>query len=270
MTSNIKVHVLHTGSVIVDETLPFKYKSNMPFAWTGLFRSKKKQLHLPVSVYLIEHPKGLVLIDTGWHTINRNKPVKNLALKAQLPEGEAVHEQLKKLGYQPADIDYVILSHLRTGHADGLNHVAEANQILVSKEEWMAAQKDKVHYLPNGWKNINIETFTFKESGIGPTGKSFDLFDDGTIEFVHAPGHSAGQCATRIKAHKDKNSFLLLVSDIGYNRKSWEYGLLSGAIINKDEAINSLNWVKVQSNCPQCIETIANHDTAIKPQVITL
>lgn len=41
MTNDIKIHVLHTGEVIVDEALPFGYESNRPLAWTGLFRSKK-------------------------------------------------------------------------------------------------------------------------------------------------------------------------------------------------------------------------------------
>ena len=32
---------------------------------TGIGRSWKKRLWLPVSAYLIEHPKGLILLDTG-------------------------------------------------------------------------------------------------------------------------------------------------------------------------------------------------------------
>ena len=40
------------------------------------FRSKQHQIKIPVSVYLIEHPKGLVLIDTGWHTDNRTHQIK--------------------------------------------------------------------------------------------------------------------------------------------------------------------------------------------------
>lgn len=45
MNEKIKVHVLHTGTVIVDEALPFAYKSNPPFAWTGMFRNKNIKLH---------------------------------------------------------------------------------------------------------------------------------------------------------------------------------------------------------------------------------
>lgn len=40
MNKEIKIHVMHTGTVIVDEALPFGYKNNPPMAWTGMFRSK--------------------------------------------------------------------------------------------------------------------------------------------------------------------------------------------------------------------------------------
>ena len=63
----IKVHIFHTGSVCVDDAIP--HGSNNPFAVLGLFRKKEHRKTLPVSCYLIEHPKGRVLIDTGWDSI---------------------------------------------------------------------------------------------------------------------------------------------------------------------------------------------------------
>lgn len=36
MDKNIKIHILHTGTVIVDEALPFSNVSNRPLAWTGV------------------------------------------------------------------------------------------------------------------------------------------------------------------------------------------------------------------------------------------
>ena len=68
---------------------------------------------VPVSAYLIEHPKGLILIDTGWHTEIRTNSKKYLgwlcfiSSTAHLQPGKAIHEQLTKLGYQPDDIDHL-------------------------------------------------------------------------------------------------------------------------------------------------------------------
>lgn len=75
--SEIKIHVLHTGTVIVDEALPFHHDYDAPLAWIGLFRSKEHIIQIPVSSYLIEHPKGLILVDTGWNTVNRDHQIRS-------------------------------------------------------------------------------------------------------------------------------------------------------------------------------------------------
>lgn len=274
MNKEIKVHILHTGSVIVDEALPFGYENNRLLAWTGLFRSKSHQVTLPVSVYLIEHPKGLVLIDTGWHTDNRTKQIKNLLFqypvnKAKLPEGQAINEQLHELGYKPSDIDYILMSHMHCDHADGLRLVKEAKNILLSEEEYKAINKDKMHYLPHEWKGVNLEPFKFENTGIGPKGKSFDLFGDKTIQMVWTPGHSEGLAGTIIKNHSS-DKFLLLASDVGYAAKSWKENIIPGIVINKENALKSLKWIKEMSLDKNCIEAVANHDPNIKQHIVTL
>ena len=40
--------------------------------------------------------------------------------QGQIPLGEAVDEQLESMGIQPADLDYVLLTHLDCDHANGL------------------------------------------------------------------------------------------------------------------------------------------------------
>ncbi|MBM6507072.1 MULTISPECIES: N-acyl homoserine lactonase family protein [Staphylococcus] len=274
MTNKIKVHVLHTGNVIVDEALPFGYSNNRLLAWTGLFRSKQHQIKIPVSVYLIEHPKGLVLIDTGWHTDNRTHQIKNLRFqypvnKADLPKGEAVHEQLIKLGYKPSDIDYILMSHMHCDHADGLRLVKDAKHVLVSEEEYEAIQKDKMHYLPHEWKGVHLETFKFEDSDLGPKKKAFDLFGDGTIKMIWSPGHSKGLSSTIVKSY-DNEKFLFLVSDIGYASKSWKENILPGVLVDKKDAQQSLNWVIEMVQNPNCIEAIANHDPDVKPHIVEL
>lgn len=270
--SEIKVHILHTGSVIIDEALPYHRKSDPPLAWTGAFRSKKHLIEAPVSVYLIEHPQGLVLIDTGWHTDNRKHQFKNLrhqyfANKAVLPEGQAVHEQLEQMGIRPKDLDFVMLSHLHCDHADGLRHVKEAKRILVSDLEYKAATRDKIRYLSHEWEGVNLETFRYKETKVGAFGYSFDMFGDGTIEFILAKGHSAGLAATQIKHNGE---FIILSSDVAYGRLSLEEALEPGVVVNRQEAIYSLQWLIHMSKQENCRAIIANHDSEIKPQTICL
>lgn len=274
MTDDIKIHILHTGKIIVDKALPFSNVSKNPIAWTGLLRSKSNQISLPVSVYLIEHPKGLILIDTGWHSDNRINQKKNLAFqslvnKVDLPKGQAVYEQLSKFGYDSEDIDYVLMSHMHCDHADGLRHVKNAKNILLSKPEYEAIKKDKIHYLAHEWQGVDLSTFDFEYTNIGPKGYSFDLFGDKTIQMVWCPGHSKGLCSTIIKK-EGQEDFVLLASDVGYANKSWEENILPSVLVDKKDAQESLNWVKFIAQDENCIEVVANHDIKTEPHTIVL
>lgn len=273
MTDKIRIHVIHCGEVQTDEALPFRNVSHNPIAFTGVFRTKDHQKRLPVSTYLIEHPKGLVLIDTGWHSDVRGDQRKYMGHihyqinKAILPDGEAVDEQVRKLGFQIEDIDYVVLSHLDIDHASGVKLVRNAKKILTSDIEWEASKKSKARYLHHMWDDVALETFSFAPSEYGPQHRSFDLFQDSSVVFVHTPGHSHGLAATIVR---NNEKFVLLTSDIGYAKKSWEQLLLQGVLVNKKQAIESLSWAKKMSESPNCVEIIANHDPEIKPHIIEL
>lgn len=273
--TEIKIHILHTGKVRVDEALPFggAVKSLNPIAYTGIGRSKKHQIWVPVSCYLIEHPKGNVLIDTGWHTNMRGNQRKHLGLlhylinKGDLPEGQAIHEQLAQLGFQPEYLDYVVLSHLHSDHADGLKHVKNAKKIIVSKDEWVGAKVDPKRYVSHMWDGVNVQTFDFEHSNIGPKKRSFDLFGDGSVLFVHTPGHSVGLASTIIR---NGSQFVLLTSDVGYATKSWEQMIMPGVRVNKQDVVESLKWVKQIASDPNCVAAIANHDADITPHTIVI
>lgn len=273
MTDKIKIHILHCGRVEVDSALPFKGHSLNPIAYTGILRSKKHQIWLPVSTYLIEHPKGLVLIDTGWHTDVRTDQKKYLGLlhyqinKADLPEGQAIHEQLDKLGFKPEDIDYLIFSHLHSDHVSGLKLVSKAKKILVHNLEIQDTINHKIRYIAAMWKGVSMEEFKLQDSNYGPQNKSFDLFNDDSIIFIHTPGHTNGLLSTLIK---NNGKEVLLASDTGYAKKSWQKMLLPGVMSNKKNCIESLAWVKEYSKNKNLIEVVANHDYDIKPHVIEL
>ena len=64
--SDIKIHVFHTGEVCVAPDLPFGGENCNAVKASGVFGKKEDRLWLPVSAYLIEHPKGKLLVDTGW------------------------------------------------------------------------------------------------------------------------------------------------------------------------------------------------------------
>lgn len=273
MTAQIKIHVLHTGLVKVDRALPFHGLYRNPLAFTGLFRSERNQVTLPVSSYLIEHPQGLVLIDTGWNKMVRKSNWRELGPQVQintgyLPAGWAVDERLAALGYRPEDLDLVLLSHLHCDHVSGLKHVKNAKKILVSQPEWRVANRLPMVYLPHEWRGVNVQTYDYTKNGVGPFGESYDVFGDGSLLQVHTPGHATGMSATLVRGRDGR--YVLLAADTGYSNDSWEKMLTPGICTSRKDAITSLGWVREMAHHPNCIQALANHDPQTDQQILTL
>ena len=280
----MRINVLHTGEVRVSPYLPFGGDHCSIFKAAGHTTPKSKWIWLPVSVYLIDHPKGRILVDTGWHremspdgVYDRKAQIKSLGNyplyrtnQGRIAKGQAVDEQLATMGLKPSDIDYVILSHLDCDHANGLRLVKDAKHILVARAEMNSIRNgitEYFRYQKRWWEGVDLELFDWNGNE-GPVGRSFDLFGDGTVVMVNIPGHSAGLCAVKIKNAEGK--FVLLFSDGGYARKSWEQMITSGVCQDKKLQRQSLQWIREQSLSPDCIESLANHDIDIKPHIIEL
>ncbi|MBQ3009844.1 MAG: hypothetical protein IJD81_01490 [Oscillospiraceae bacterium] len=64
---SIKIRIFHTGTVCVSPALPFGGNEKNPLKASPIFTKKSDRIRLPVSSYLIQHPKGKILFDCGWH-----------------------------------------------------------------------------------------------------------------------------------------------------------------------------------------------------------
>lgn len=269
MDRYVKLHVMHCGDVTLDRALPFREETWHPAPYTGLFRSKDKRVTMPCSSYLLEHPDGLVLVDTGWHEQVRTDLrgqigfLNSLAFTGRLPQGAAVHEQLQARGIDPRRLEYVLLSHLHADHVSGLHHVRDAKRILTSELEWDAAQRE-FGYVRKMWEGIPIDTFSLEEVAFGPYGKGFDLFGDGLITLVFTPGHTRGHHAVVVKTER---GYVLLAGDVGYATRSWREFILPGVLADKQQAIDSLRWVQAFEQREDCVAVLANHDPDVRPGV---
>ena len=105
--------------------------------------------------------------------------------QGQIPLGEAVDEQLKVMGIKPADLDYVLLTHLDCDHANGLRAVKDAKHIIVAQEELDCARKNGfIRYKKKWWEGVDLQTIEWNGTE-GPAQKSFDLFGNGSIKMIN-------------------------------------------------------------------------------------
>ena len=280
MSDKIRIHVLHTGEVCISPGLPYydeKVKSPFQLCMAHPY-GRKNRIWIPVSCYLIEHPRGRILFDTGWSreispngTYDRRAQIKHLGYlhyllnQGRVPAGKAAAEQLAEMGIRPEDIDYVILSHMHSDHASALRSFKNAKKILLSEEENSDISRYAIRYATNQWKGVALDTFRFESTGVGPVGKSLDFFGDGTIELINIPGHTNGLCAMKIRSGE---KFVLLFADGGYAERSWKEMIRPGTALDGEMALKSLRWIHDTALDENCIEALANHDPAVVPHII--
>ncbi len=171
---------------------------------------------LPVNVFAVTHPDGVLLFDTGqsaaaarpgflpgWH------PFLRLARFELTHDDEAV-AQLRGLGIDPAAVRWVVLSHLHTDHVGGLEAFSHA-EVIVSAREWGRARGLRGSlrgYVPRQWPTgVVPRPARFDGPPVGPFPRSEDLAGDGRLMLVPTPGHTAGHMSLLVRA--DDSTYLL-------------------------------------------------------------
>lgn len=158
---------------------------------------------LPVHCFLVEHPAGLCLVDTGqslaatfpgylprWH------PFLRIARFELVPE-DALTAQLARAGHAAEELRWIVLTHLHTDHVGGLAEVAGAAEVVVSATEWALARGflgALRGYVPKQLlPTVESRRVELTGPARGPFASSLDLVEDGSLTLVPLPGHTPGQ-----------------------------------------------------------------------------
>lgn len=191
---HLTVRVYNTGDVETHGS----YVSSIK-AWAS-------KVKLDVPVFLIKHPKkGLVLFDTGLHPGMEKNPGKQMGwinhffVPFEAMPGQNALAQLKADGVEPADVKYVIVSHLHLDHAGTIDGYPNA-EVLVDKREWEAqkakqAKKFDEHELDPVQLEHKLKLRLVdlsKEPSFGSFDHGLDLLGDGTIVLLDLSGHTPG------------------------------------------------------------------------------
>lgn len=159
---------------------------------------------LPVNVFAVEHPDGVCLFDAGQSALATRPgyfpawyPYFRLA-RFELGPGEEAAPQLHARGVDPADVRWIVLSHMHTDHVGGLHAFAGA-EILVSAVEWRRAIGFAGRlrgYLPQYWpEGVTPRLVEFPDRPDDLSVPSVDLAGDGRLLLLATPGHTPGHMA---------------------------------------------------------------------------
>jgi glyoxylase-like metal-dependent hydrolase (beta-lactamase superfamily II) len=208
---------------------------------TGLFlEGEHGRMRIPVPVFLIDHPKGRVLFDTGLHPDVQRDPKGRLGFladvfPAEFEPGDEVAGRLAERDLAIELVDYVVLSHLHFDHAGGLGTVPNA-RVVVQQKEWDAGQDaDLAAAL-----SFEQRDYDFGHDLLLIDGE-YDLFGDGRVVCLPTHGHTPGHQSLRLRLD---GGDVVLTADSCYFRRTLDAEHLPAQPFDADGMRDSLRRLR--------------------------
>lgn len=223
---------------------------SMPCGWlefdSKIFFPERKRgeqmITIPVPSYLITHPKGNVVFDTGVHCSVMKDPVARLgaavakSFTSRSKPNEEIVAQLAQFKLTPNDIKYVINSHFHFDHCGG-NEFFPQSTILVQKNELLTARdpelNKKTNFDPQDWNHkLNYQAVDGE----------LDLFGDGALVLFPTHGHTPGHQSLRVQV--TKGAAFVMTGDACYTKSNMDENRLPLIASDRDEMYRSLGTLR--------------------------
>ena len=204
----MRIHTVQTGLVTIKNCqCHSKGRGNMRLVNTILDRTWHEPL--PIYAWAIEHPEGIILVDTGEtaRTLEPGyfpwwNPYFQFSMKTDLKPEDEAGSRLQALGIEPEDVRWVVLTHLHTDHIGGLHHFPNA-EIIISRREYelTGGLKGQVMgYLTQRWpKWLEPRLIDYQAKPIGPFPESFTLTEAGDVHLISTEGHTGGHLSVLLQ-----------------------------------------------------------------------
>jgi N-acyl homoserine lactone hydrolase len=177
------------------------------------FEEGTLETEMTTPCYLIVHPKGLLMWDTGEIPDSEIEGNGTIARKRSFTATRRLRDQLVEIGYAPEDVHYLALSHY---HND---HVANAN--MFSGSTWLVqrAEHDAMFDPAPDFERfgpITPDPRFFSKLAQTQTimieNCDHDVFGDGRLVIKFTPGHTAGHQSLFVDL--DETGPVLITGDI--------------------------------------------------------
>jgi glyoxylase-like metal-dependent hydrolase (beta-lactamase superfamily II) len=223
----LRIHAMLSGWL----TVPFDV----------LMAGETGSIKIPVPFYMIEHPKGLALFDSGLRRGLQNPEDPSHAIFGELgmtvhfEPGEDLVGRLAALGRDVADIRYLVSSHLHFDHCGG-NHLVPNAGVVIQKREWEAGFVPELRQ-SNGY---DPGDYDLGQDIIQVDGEH-DLFGDGSVVCVPTFGHTPGHQSLMVRLPKGP---VVLTADACYFRSTLETLRLPRLVHDKEVMLASLHRLR--------------------------
>lgn len=245
----MKIHAVQTGSVRI-KTAQVEGRGRGLARRLRVFTDRDWTDWLPTYAWVIEHPEGVIVVDTGqgMHLVTSARsfhPFHRWEVTFRIEREQEIGPQLRALGIGLQDVKKVVLTHLHVDHDGGLSHFPHT-EILVARGElrnargWMGRARG---YLPQRWPSWFSPTPLDLVGGdFGAFPASFRLTKAGDVIALATAGHTPHHLSVAVM---DGGITYFLAGDTSYNERLMLAGKVDGVSASDEAAERTLAAIRL-------------------------
>ena len=227
-----------------------------PFNIQGLIPTfpEAKQITIPVSMWILKHPKGVVVIDSGNNVAisDSDANCKNYwaagscdFLKPSQKRSDVIDMQLKKLGLSVDDVKVLITSHTHLDHGGNMGMFPKAIHVVQKKEMYQGWWPEKFQGRAVNGTFILADINAARDYNYLELDGDYDLFGDGSVQIISTPGHTIGHQSVKVKL--PKSGTIIVSQDAIWMQENLD-GYVAGLNFSQQAYLNSVNKLKMMSD----------------------
>lgn len=203
----------------------------------NFLEGERGRIRVPVPCFLIDHPLGKVLFDSGMHVETQRDPRARLGdriaehYSVEFRPGEEVGARLAALGVDVGEIRYLVQSHLHFDHCGGNEQIPNAT-VVVQRREWQAGRDADVRAAVG----YNPRDYDLGHEVLAVDGEH-DLFGDGRVLCIPTHGHTPGHQSLLLRT---EDGTLVAAADACYLRRTLEMMHLPPVVHDRTKMLESL------------------------------
>jgi N-acyl homoserine lactone hydrolase len=216
------------------------------------FAAMEPNIQVPVGFYVVRHPRGTVLFDTG----NNDRIITDpgywgasfTAMKPVNTPDVAIDVQLRKIGLSPDEVTYVVPSHLHLDHGGNVGKFPKST-IIVQKSEienafWPQPGTGGPYMIGDVLPLRSANTDNPNAVKMIQLNGDLDLFGDGTVVIKRWVAHTPGSQMMTVKL---KNTgLIILTGDNVYLRENVEKNVPPNVVLayNPSGFFTAFEWIR--------------------------
>ena len=211
-------------------------------------KDQDREVMMPVNMYIIDHPKGLVLFDTGNNVAISDGNCKSHwtswicdNLQPSQTRAEVIDKLLEKVGYSVGDVKIVITSHSHLDHIGNIEMFPDAIHVIQKKELYQAWWPEKFQ---RGGAHVMADYDDARDFTYFELDGDYDLFGDGSMVVISTPGHTLGHQS--VKVQLAETGTVLLTQDavwVEENLEGYPAGL-NYSILDYNKSVERIKMIR--------------------------